>query len=72
MKVVYNWLKDFVEVTATPQELASRLALSGTNIAGVESARTARSSTPKSVRIAPIASATMELPAKSPPSTNFR
>jgi phenylalanyl-tRNA synthetase beta chain len=37
MKVVYNWLKDFVEVPATPQELASRLALSGTNIASVES-----------------------------------
>jgi len=36
MKVVYNWLKDFVAVTATPQELASRLALSGTNIASVE------------------------------------
>jgi len=36
MRVVYNWLKDFVEVAATPQELASRLALSGTNIAGVE------------------------------------
>src|SRR5256886_14252702 len=36
MKVVYNWLKDFVDVTAPPQELASRLALSGTNIAGVE------------------------------------
>jgi phenylalanyl-tRNA synthetase beta chain len=36
MKVVYSWLKDFVDVTATPQELASRLALSGTNIAGVE------------------------------------
>ena len=36
MKVVHNWLKDFVDVTATPQELASRLALSGTNIAGVE------------------------------------
>jgi phenylalanyl-tRNA synthetase beta chain len=36
MKVVYNWLKDFVDVTASPQELASRLALSGTNIAGVE------------------------------------
>src|SRR5260370_31355737 len=36
MKVVYNWLKDFVDVTATPQELASRLALSGTNIASVE------------------------------------
>jgi phenylalanyl-tRNA synthetase beta chain len=36
MKVVYNWLKDFVGVAATPQELASRLALAGTNIASVE------------------------------------
>src|SRR5467141_891772 len=36
MNVVYNWLKDFVDVAATPQELASRLALSGTNIGGVE------------------------------------
>jgi phenylalanyl-tRNA synthetase beta chain len=36
MKVVYNWLKDFVDLTAAPQELASRLALSGTNIGGVE------------------------------------
>src|SRR5260370_38712233 len=36
MKVVYNWLKDFVDVAAAPQELASRLALSGTNMAGVE------------------------------------
>jgi phenylalanyl-tRNA synthetase beta chain len=36
MKVVYTWLKDFVDVKATPDELASRLALSGTNIAGVE------------------------------------
>src|SRR5690349_22323750 len=36
MKVVYNWLKDFVDVTAAPQELASRLALSGTNVASVE------------------------------------
>jgi phenylalanyl-tRNA synthetase beta chain len=36
MKVVYNWLKDFVDAIASPQELASRLALSGTNIAGVE------------------------------------
>jgi phenylalanyl-tRNA synthetase beta chain len=36
MKVVYNWLKDFVDITAAPQELASRLALSGTNIGGVE------------------------------------
>jgi len=37
MKVVYNWLKDFVDVNAMPQELASRLALAGTNIASVES-----------------------------------
>src|SRR6266581_7893764 len=36
MKLVYNWLKDFVGVTAPSKELASRLALSGTNIAGVE------------------------------------
>jgi len=36
MKLVYNWLKDFVDVAAAPQELASRLADSGTNIAGVE------------------------------------
>jgi phenylalanyl-tRNA synthetase beta chain len=36
MKVVYNWLKDFVDVAAPPEELASRLALSGTNIGGVE------------------------------------
>jgi phenylalanyl-tRNA synthetase beta chain len=36
MKVVYNWLKDFVGVTAPAAELASRLALSGTNIGGVE------------------------------------
>jgi phenylalanyl-tRNA synthetase beta chain len=36
MRVVYNWLKDFVDVTAPPDELASRLALSGTNIGSVE------------------------------------
>jgi len=36
MKLLYNWLKDFVDVTAPAKELASRLALSGTNIAGVE------------------------------------
>jgi len=36
MKVAYNWLKDFVDVTASPEELASRLALSGTNVAGIE------------------------------------
>src|SRR5215472_3966523 len=36
MKVVYNWLKSFVDVAAPPQELASRLALSGTNVGNVE------------------------------------
>jgi phenylalanyl-tRNA synthetase beta chain len=36
MKVVYNWLKDFVDVSAPAEELASRLALSGTNIGSVE------------------------------------
>jgi phenylalanyl-tRNA synthetase beta chain len=37
MKVLYSWLQDFVAVTASPEELASRLALSGTNIGGIES-----------------------------------
>ena len=36
MKVAYNWLKEFVGVTAAPEELAARLALAGTNIAGIE------------------------------------
>jgi phenylalanyl-tRNA synthetase beta chain len=36
MKVSYNWLKEFVDVTASPEEVASRLALSGTNIASIE------------------------------------
>ena len=36
MKVSYNWLREFVEAAASPEEIASRLALSGTNIAGIE------------------------------------
>src|SRR6202051_2704697 len=36
MKVLYSWLQDFVALTASPEELASRLALSGTNIGGIE------------------------------------
>ena len=36
MKIVYNWLKEFLDVNALPDELASRLALSGTNIGGIE------------------------------------
>jgi phenylalanyl-tRNA synthetase beta chain len=36
MKVVYHWLKEFVDVTAPPSDVASRLALSGTNVGSVE------------------------------------
>jgi phenylalanyl-tRNA synthetase beta chain len=36
MKVSYNWLKEFVDLAASPEEAASRLALSGTNIASIE------------------------------------
>jgi len=36
MKVSYNWLKEFADVAASPEEVASRLALSGTNIASIE------------------------------------
>ena len=36
MKVAYNWLKEFVDVTASAEEIASRLALAGTNVAGIE------------------------------------
>jgi phenylalanyl-tRNA synthetase beta chain len=36
MKVLNSWLQDFVAVSASPEELASRLALSGTNIGGIE------------------------------------
>ena len=36
MKVSYSWLKEFVDVPAPAEEVASRLALTGTNIAGIE------------------------------------
>jgi phenylalanyl-tRNA synthetase beta chain len=36
MKVAYNWLKEFVATTASAEEVASRLAFSGTNITGIE------------------------------------
>lgn len=36
MKLVYNWLKEFVDLSAPAADLAARLALSGTNIAGIE------------------------------------
>ena len=36
MKVAYNWLKEFVDVAAPADEIASRLALAGTNVASIE------------------------------------
>jgi phenylalanyl-tRNA synthetase beta chain len=36
MKVLYNWLKEFVDLTATPEELRARLSLSGTAIEALE------------------------------------
>jgi phenylalanyl-tRNA synthetase beta chain len=36
MKVSYAWLKEFVAVTVGADELAARLALTGTNVASVE------------------------------------
>jgi phenylalanyl-tRNA synthetase beta chain len=36
MKVLYNWLKEFVELTATPEELRTRLSFSGTAIEALE------------------------------------
>jgi phenylalanyl-tRNA synthetase beta chain len=39
MKVVYNWLKEFVEVAVSPDQLALRLAASGTNIGGVKNGK---------------------------------
>jgi len=36
MKISYKWLKEFVDIPASPEEIASQLALSGTNIAAIE------------------------------------
>ncbi len=36
MKVLYNWLKEFVELTAATEELRTRLSLSGTAIEALE------------------------------------
>jgi phenylalanyl-tRNA synthetase beta chain len=36
MKVLYNWLKEFVALTAPPEDLRSRLSLSGTAIEALE------------------------------------
>jgi len=36
MKVLYNWLKEFVPMTAAPEELRTRLSLSGTAVEALE------------------------------------
>src|SRR5712692_10342712 len=36
MKILYNWLKEFVDVTAPPAEVRSRLSLAGIDVGGVE------------------------------------
>src|SRR5580692_5256144 len=36
MKVLYNWLKEFVELRATPEDLRTRLSLSGTAVEALE------------------------------------
>ena len=36
MKVLYNWLKEFVALTASPEDLRTRLSLSGTAIEALE------------------------------------
>lgn len=36
MKILYDWIKEFVEFTATPDELRSRLSTSGTAVDSIE------------------------------------
>jgi len=36
MKVLYNWLKEFVDLKATPEDLRARLSLSGTAVEALE------------------------------------
>jgi len=36
MKVLYNWLKEFADLAATPEDLRTRLSLSGTSIEALE------------------------------------
>src|ERR1700680_1290255 len=36
MKVLYNWLKEFVDLKAAPEDLRARLSLSGTAVEALE------------------------------------
>ncbi|MDD2703528.1 MAG: phenylalanine--tRNA ligase subunit beta [Candidatus Omnitrophica bacterium] len=36
MKVTYNWLKDFVDISITPEALADKLVMAGLEVGGIE------------------------------------
>src|SRR3954454_424230 len=36
MKVLYDWLKEFAEVTLSPEEMRSRLSMAGIAVEGLE------------------------------------
>lgn len=36
MKITYNWLKDFVDISLTPHELAERLTMAGLEVVSIE------------------------------------
>ena len=36
MKITYNWLKDYVEFTSTPEELRERLTMLGLEVEGIQ------------------------------------
>jgi len=71
MRVVYNWLKEFVDVPATVQELAARLALHGTNVASVEPQPLGGVIDAEVTSNRPDCLGVMESRARSAPSTNW-
>jgi phenylalanyl-tRNA synthetase beta chain len=36
MRITYNWLKDFIDVKLSPQELAEKLTLAGLEVVALE------------------------------------
>src|SRR3990170_1938530 len=36
MRISYNWLKEYVDITLTPQQLADRLTMAGLEVEGLE------------------------------------
>ena len=41
MRLLVSWVRDFVDVTASPEEIAETLALRGFEVASIEHARPA-------------------------------